>query len=138
MPEIRIGFDDDELHKNVETIKERCGLTWRGLLLQGSIKMTEDAAVLDTDIGRSDEITPTADERLYLRALRSGEAKPAAVARRVSEFDHKRHKPDTVADRLDYLSKAFDYVEKDAEEGAYHTYRLTDEAQSELPFVAPE
>jgi adenylate cyclase class IV len=42
MVEVRIEFDDDDQYERLKELKNRRGLTWKGLLLEGEMKVREE------------------------------------------------------------------------------------------------
>lgn len=42
MVEIRIEFDDEDQYERLKGLKKHCGLTWKGLLLEGEKKIREE------------------------------------------------------------------------------------------------
>jgi hypothetical protein len=42
MVEIRIEFDDEEQYERLKELKQRRGLTWKGLLLEGEKRVHEE------------------------------------------------------------------------------------------------
>ena len=125
MPEARIEFSDEEQYNDLKRIKERHGLTWKGLVLQGAAKAEDDAVTL-----KDGEITLDKDEMLYLRTL-AGEEKmhPRAIADVVNQVDSNEHSSDTIQKQLEYLSDATDYVETVGNKGEF---RLTRSGEIEV------
>ena len=39
---IHIEVDDDEQYEKMKELKDRCGLTWKGLLVQGMKRVEEE------------------------------------------------------------------------------------------------
>ena len=44
MVAIRIEFDDDEQYERLKELKRHRGLTWKGLLLEGEVRVRENAS----------------------------------------------------------------------------------------------
>jgi hypothetical protein len=42
MVAIRIEFDDDEQYERLKELKKHRGLTWKGLLLEGEMRVLEE------------------------------------------------------------------------------------------------
>lgn len=65
MPEVRHKLDDDQ-HKELSKLKDRLGLTWKGLLLAGAEALAEDDK-MDTDsaVWRFDGLTYNKDIRVH-------------------------------------------------------------------------
>ena len=109
MGNVNIQFDDERVYKRLKQLKQEEGYTWKGILLQGEKRIREDKY--------DPEVTPTPDERMYLKALAEGHISPAKIAdyaeKEQEKIDYevsKNHKPRTVKDQLEYLRKATEYV----------------------------
>lgn len=134
MPEARVEIDDEALYERVTSVKDKLGATWKGLVVQGAIRLSSDAGSLGVGEDKG-EITPSPDEILYLHALKGGKRHVKDIADVVSTLERSEHPPDTVQQQLNYLSQATEYVEQADESG---TFRLTREGEIALPFRESE